>query len=405
MNIKDSEQIRKILKEEYNKNCTEIDNLSYKIKILNLNNFEQKFATSFALSIIPWVAITFLLTSIAQIGILPIELVQPLSIGIPALIGACGTKLLYNKQNINKKIRKFSNAKSQKEKIEEEIRYELAKEKIKSHNKVIKLIHNNLLENENIISFISESYSVSPKEEDNRSKEEISINYQNTKQLLNEQNAKLDEATTKEFLSKKFWRYRNKFQRYTEPLMFGSLGSVLCMILYNYPLILISRSPNVQIHSSVLNTLMPAIIGGCGCIVFGINRKNKQMSIFKNINSELGNEALPETIGFDSENNYEKAKKKIINDTCSIKLKLESEKQKLNHISQFSNEENVMDSFLEKLNNDNLSCDKEPTNGKELEIDEKFIDEQLESYNKLLASPFLQEIEESSIKGPRLVKK
>lgn len=52
---------------------------------------------------------------------------------------------------------------------------------------------------------------------------------------------------------------------------------------------------------------------------------------------------------------------------------------------------------MEKLNNNDFKCDKEPTVGEELKIDDKFIEEQLESYKKTLESPIIQEVEDPNI--------
>ena len=49
-----------------------------------------------------------------------------------------------------------------------------------------------------------------------------------------------------------------------------------------------------------------------------------------------------------------------------------------------------------------MSYDKEQTIGTKLILNEKFIDEQVKSYDKLLKSPIMQEIQESK---PTLVKK
>lgn len=70
--------------------------------------------------------------------------------------------------------------------------------------------------------------------------------------------------------------------------------------------------------------------------------------------------------------------------------------------SQISDAESPMDNFMKKLDNGDLICNKEQTTGTELILDEEFIDDQVESYIKLLKSPVMQEFQES---GPTLVKK
>ena len=88
-----------------------------------------------------------------------------------------------------------------------------------------------------------------------------------------------------------------------------------------------------------------------------------------------------------------KTNKKLVkeNDTCDIKLQLESEKG-LN-TTKISDAHSVMDDFMKKLANDELVRDKE------IKLDDNFIYEQLKSYRKLLKSPIIQ-----GLQGPSLAK-
>lgn len=78
-----------------------------------------------------------------------------------------------------------------------------------------------------------------------------------------------------------------------------------------------------------------------------------------------------------------------IKDHCAIKLQLESEKQELTSISDA---ELVMNNFMKKLNNGDLTRDTEPIIGEELKMDDEFVNERLESYKKLLESPIIKEV-------------
>ena len=80
-------------------------------------------------------------------------------------------------------------------------------------------------------------------------------------------------------------------------------------------------------------------------------------------------------------------------------MKIKDLEQAKENVHSISNSETVMDHFMKRLENDDFTRDKEPTIGKELTLDEKFIDAKIESYTRLLQSPIMQEIEE-----PRLVK-
>lgn len=68
--------------------------------------------------------------------------------------------------------------------------------------------------------------------------------------------------------------------------------------------------------------------------------------------------------------------------------------------TEISGAEPVMNDFMEKLGSGDLIYDKEPAVGTELVLDDEFIGKQVESYDKLLKSPIMQEIQD-----PKLVKK
>lgn len=69
---------------------------------------------------------------------------------------------------------------------------------------------------------------------------------------------------------------------------------------------------------------------------YGIKRKNDYISTFKTINNELGDNAISEFGDYKKDKQFDKDLENIIKDTCDVKLKLESEKQKLNHVSEIS---------------------------------------------------------------------
>ena len=87
MRIKDSEQIRKRLEEEYNDNCSKIDDLSKKIRALNENDLETRATGVMVFSILPWIASILVMPVIIKSGIISLNLVQPLFVGVPILIG------------------------------------------------------------------------------------------------------------------------------------------------------------------------------------------------------------------------------------------------------------------------------------------------------------------------------
>ena len=405
MRIKDSEQIRKRLEEEYNDNCSKIDDLSKKIRALNENDLETRATGVMVFSILPWIASILVMPVIIKSGIISLNLVQPLFVGVPILIGIIAEELFNRKSKCCERLKKFSNSKTQKEKIEESTKYEIEKKKLRSANKILKKNYDDLSENENLINSLSTSYNIIERDVDERTKEEIDDSIKNINNILQKKQQEVDVAATKSVLKEKFWKVRDKFNRFSDILKIGVLGGMTSMLLYDMPIMYLNQLENIQFQTSFLGVLAPAIIGGLACGVYGVKRRNNFISVFKTINNELGDNAMSEFSDYEKEKQFDKNLENIIMDTCAIKLQLETEKQKLENLSSISNSESVMDDFMKKLGDDTLAHDKEPTTEKELVMNEEFIDEQLENYKKLSELSIMQEIEEPKIEGPRLVKK
>ena len=62
---------------------------------------------------------------------------------------------------------------------------------------------------------------------------------------------------------------------------------------------------------------------------------------------------------------------------------------------QMSDAKSVMDHFMNKLDNGELTRDEEQTVSKELILNKEFINSQVKKYNELFKSPIVQEIQES----------
>lgn len=385
MTIKDSKQIRKQLEEEYNENSSKIYDLNKKIEILKENNFESKFSGVLLFSIIPWTGSIILTPIIIKYGIIPLNIVQPLFAGIPTLIGIAAEELFARKLKSQEKLTRFSKSKTQKEQIEESTKYEIEKEKLKNKNKILKKSYDNLLESENLINSLSTGYNITEKDTDERTKEEISNNIENINNILQQKQQEMDIATTKNILREKFWRVRDKFYRFYDILTLSMLGGLMSMSLYDMPIIYQNQLGNIQFQTNFLGLLAPAIIGGLVCGGYGVKKRNNFVSVFKTINNELGDNAMSELADYEKEKYSKKDLETIIKDTCEIKLQLETEKQKL---------ENVI-----------LNCSKVENIDKEQTLDADFINEQLESYQKLLESQVMQEMKDSTVEGPKLVKK
>lgn len=340
MNTNDSEQIKKRIEEEYNNNCSKIDELGKKIRLLQRSEFEMKFTSAFALSIIPWIATVFVDSSILKLGLIPLELTKPLFIAVPALLGTVASTIIHKKQRISEKVREFSSAKTTREKIEEEARYKIEQEKLRSYNKMLKKNYDDLELNERLISSLSDKYNITSKENDTRNKEEVEENVVSVKKLLEERTNDMDIATTRYALSDLFWEVGgSKLDKFTDVTTCGCIVMLLCMTLYNMPMLIANAIENVQL--SILGTLAPGIIGGIAGTGYGFKRKNDRLYAFKKINNELGDNAISESKDLNSKEDFEQEKNKVINDTCIVRMQLDNEIQKLENLK--TNREKILE--------------------------------------------------------------
>ncbi len=335
MNLNDSEKIKRKLKGEYNDNCLKIDELDEKIMLINENDFETRATNALAFSIIPWGgASMFLMQTIVQSGIVPLNMIQPLFVGVPALIGIIGEELFTRKSKWRERLRNFSKSKTQKEKLEESTKYEIEKAKLISANMVLKQTYDDLSANENLISSLSTSYNVTEKDVDARTKEEIADNIENINKDWQKKQQEVDIATTKSVLK----RVKDKFNNFFDILIAVIMGGMMSMMIYDMPIIYLNQLENIQFQASFLGILAPAIVGGLACGGYCVKRRINHTFVFKTINSELGDNAISEFRDYEEDTRLDTALEDVIKDTSAVKLKLESEKQKLNHASETPSE-------------------------------------------------------------------
>lgn len=301
----------------------------------------MKFASACVFSIIPWVATVFAGPSILKLGLIPLELTKPLFVAVPALLGTIASTIITKKQKINERVKEFSSAKTTIGKIEEEARYKIEQEKLRSYNKMLKKNYDDLESNERLISSLSDKYNITSKENDTRNKKEVGENVESIKKILEERTSDMDIATTRHTLSNLFWKVRSKYDKFTDATMCGSMGILFCMMLYNMPMLQANAIESIQFQTSILGILAPAIIGGIVCTGYGFKRMHDRLCVFKNINNELGENAISESKDFNVKEDFEQEKNKVINDTCVIRMQLDNETQKLESLK--NNTEKILE--------------------------------------------------------------
>lgn len=397
MDLKNLKEIKERLEEEYNKIREKINKLNKKIWLIDRNSFENKTMISGYFAIILWAISFFFIPKIAELAIIPLNLITPLLIVSSILIGTTVTEVLNKKLKIKQQFRKFSKAKTQKEIMEESIRYDIEKGKLESANKILEKISDNLIAKENLVNSLS-SYNITEKYEDNRTKQEISSNIEDINDVLTQKQQKLEIAATKCVLKDRFHNITDKYG-FLNTILFSAIVAVMSMVICTFPIIHIHQmSETVQIETSLLEIFTPAIIGELASAIYFIKKRINQIALFKKCNEELGEDALPRYSTYEENQQLDIELENIINDIYTIRLELETEKQKLKNVTSISNSESVMNNFIKKLDNNDLKRDRESDFGEELKINDEFIDDQLEAQ-------IIPEFEEPSDNGIRLLKK
>ena len=206
---------------------------------------------------------------------------------------------------------------------------------------MLKKNYDDLELNERLISSLSDKYNITLKENDTRNKEEVEENVVSVKKLLEERTNDMDIATTRYTLSDLFWKVRSKRDEFTDVTMWGCMVMLLCMTLYNMPMLMAIVIENVQFQTSILGTLAPGIIGGIACTGYGFKKTNDRLYAFKKINNELGDNAISESKDLNSKEDFEQEKNKVINDTCVVRMQLDNEIQKLENLK--TNREKILE--------------------------------------------------------------
>lgn len=398
------EKIKEILGREYYKYDMKIEELDKKIRIMKKNNIDSKFMIACGFSIAAWFFYDVFFSAIVIGGVvsIPVNLFAHLSIAIPILAGLTCERLLAKMFKVKEKLKAFSKAKSQSEEIEELTRYEIESEKLINSKKVLKRAYDYLNAKQNLCNSLSNQYNITVEKEDNRSITDIELSIEKLNEILDQEKKKLDVVTEKVVLEDKFWRIRSKTQRAIEFFGLVVIGAVGFGLGYESPINHINLyASNIEVPLTMLGLFGSAGLGG---LIFGgysLKRTSDNIHAFKNINKELGQEALSDTIDdlkLDDSEQFDVELEETINNAYAVKLQLELDKQKLNSMTQIPNEELDISNPTKKLSKDELVCNKDSVIATKDGLNEQFFAEQEDYGLQLGLSPIKEE------QGPRLVK-
>jgi hypothetical protein len=268
MNTDDIKKIKEELQEEIKNNNVQNSIIDERKRITYVNQFENK---SFRITMFSGIAYlgTFILTN-KYISIIPIEAYPFIITGIPLSIGIIVSNIFDWKFKIKERLKSFTNAKKEAEKLQEEVKYTIDFERIKNKNKIMEQTIN-ILDKDN--------WNTDSK-------------IQVDEELLNKKYNELDTLTTKKVLIEKFWKVRNKFINITDLIknvIIIEFISTLMAIVHMFFLFPMEKSIKLLAaqYWLSLSTIIVGVFTGYTC------KKNKDyIKAFKNLNMELEENAL-----------------------------------------------------------------------------------------------------------------
>lgn len=403
------------LEQQKQENDKKIGLCEERTRMSKVNSFEYKAGITLTFSMIGYLAI--FLTSFALIkglGVTTFTNVIP-ALSFPAIVvgGSLGVgtlirTLMDKKYQTKERLKVFSTAKTQTEKLEEEIHYQIELEKANNRNLVIDQVINVLNSNESMLRKISSKYEIRDKNI-SKNEEEARKRIEDLSTLIKEQYDNLDILSTHKVLHDRFWRIRSKFQKGIDMSMSAGISGLFTMFFIGFPLMMVNDAITYSsVFSSLATTFTPFVVGIVGACGYMVKRNKDHKKVFDNLNSQLGENALPEK--------YEKYEG-AYEEQQEIKVLIEKQIRDISlDIIQLKEEQQVLESMISTKESETKTNSKTKTWD-----DALYIEEEIHQYMQMPESPvpFNPEIifgTDENIKeqtdnlqneqsGPRLVKK
>lgn len=284
--------------EEFKKSKNELDKLKIKkeqikinedkLKVLKANGLENKSLTIVYLSSLAY----FILSLISMVlnntlaSIFPGAIYPTILIGTSICVGTIGKNLIYKKYKIEDRLKSFTNARTEAEKIEEAVLSQIEIDKLNNKNKVIDEAIEALTKEKETINKISGKYNISDKT--TYSNEEVKNNIDKLSETIKKQYNELDELSTNKVLYEKFFTVEEKLERRMRTMMVAMITGVTTAAMSLPPLLLVKDTvQSASILTSLMLSLTPMITGIIGGSAYMLKRNNDQKKAFKSLKKKL----------------------------------------------------------------------------------------------------------------------
>lgn len=318
MNLETFEKTKQELETVKQENNKKVRLYDERRRMSKVNQFEYKATSILAFSMVAY--LIYFIVSATLIKNLSItaftkftNVFHALSFSVIVVIASLclGTLIntfMYKKCKTKERLNSFSTAKTQTEKLEEEIHYEIELEKVSNRNLVIEQAIAILNSNEVILRQLSGKYDISYKRTE-KTKEDVKKRVEELSTFIKEQYDKLDILSTQKVLHERFWKIRSKFTKVTDIFGASIFSGTLTTFFILFPFILVIMVNDIttsNLFATLAIIFTPFIAGSVSAIVYMIIRNKIYKKVFDNLNSKLGENALPELLDNSYDSDYEK---------------------------------------------------------------------------------------------------
>lgn len=384
MKSEDLTKTKQELKQELEKNYEQINLCDERTRMSKVTSLEYKTGLTLSFSMIGY--LIFFASSLILIksvggstftNVIPALSFPAVLVGGSLGVGTLIRTLMDKKFHVKKRLKSFSTAKTQSEKLEEEIHYQIELEKVNNRNLVVEQAINDLDANERVIRNLSSEYDISDKKI-SKDEGEMKKTIKELSTVVKEQYNKLDVLSTQKILNERFLSVRSKFQKIWDVVVTVDLSCIASWALINLPLMMLDY--NSAISSLLATTLAPFAVGIGGASLYMAKKNKDQKKVFNNLNSQLGENALTEKLGkfgsdYEERNKIDGLIRRQIKDTSFAVIQLKKQERVLENLVSEKQSEACAESKDKTMDYENILSQGLNINHES----ERYIDENLDN--------------------------
>ena len=331
MNLDDLIDVENGLQERYEENQNMLDLLDERVRMSKVNQFDYQISSIFSMFIIPYMLL--LIAYVVMIATNRLDLmVKIVSIpnyilgmnGISLSIGLITNVLTNKKYKTKERFKKFSNAKTESEKLEEQLSYELKLQQLQNRNlvleKTLKDLESEVLRTIDLSKYKNVSTSSLPKELEN-----VLKNKHNLSLTLEKKYNELDLLTIQKYLTNELLKYRIKGQDILEVITKSTMEGMIPFMFIFLPIVLMSMLEVTIPSLSLAGTFGILGISELSTLIYNLSRNKTQKKYFNKLNDLLGEKKLSRNVEDVQEEigKIDSLIKRKISDICKVELQIE----------------------------------------------------------------------------------